>query len=829
MTATEILTTDDGTKVLRLLDEVPEILAVLDSSAHLIWANRRAEEHFGRGVGESLGMSALDIVHPDDLELALLSLETVQQKDEGNPIEIRVQVDGEWRLMEVIGRPVGWFCDGAILFSLRDLTHRRRFEVAGNDDARFRSLHHNATSIVLLVSDTGLVESASGALTRVLGHDPELVELHPLRDLVAEADRPAIDRALEAARRGATASCPITVGVNLLHRDAAEVTEFELSIVNLIDDPTVAGFVVAAHDVSARVAAERELIGTLSELREAHSLLSATLDSTANGILVVSSSRRITSYNRQFLDMWQLSEESLAGRDDIGALAAVVEQLTDPIGFLSRVDELYARPSTESSDTIHFKDGRVFERLSKPQFLAGEVVGRVWSFMDVTDQKRLEHELAHMAFHDHLTGLANRALFRDRLEQAIARSARTGKLAAVLFLDVDDFKTINDSVGHSAGDLLLLKVAERLGTCVRATDTAARLGGDEFAVLVEDVEEPGDVTRLAERILSTLREPLDIASHHLAVSVSVGITYSTSAASCDELLSNADLAMYTAKVNGKDRIVEYQPQMHTAVLARLDLEVDLRRAIVAREFEVHYQPIVDLRDGTIRGFEALARWRHPSRGLLAPSEFIEFAEDLGLIGALDHQILEQACADVRSWQASGIATPDLLLSVNLSAGEIIDPRIASIVTQALGDSSFEPVNLVLEITERVVMEDVDAAIRNLTALRALGVRIAIDDFGTGYSSLSHLERLPVDILKIDRSFLTGLGTDSATELAHVIVQLSDSLGVIPIAEGVESATQAAHLRTMGCHLAQGYFIGRPKPAEATRELLADEASGLART
>jgi diguanylate cyclase (GGDEF)-like protein/PAS domain S-box-containing protein len=825
MADSDIITRLDTSSLARMLDELPDIVVVLDASANLIWANHRAEQFFGRPLDVSIGLSGLDFVHPDDLELVLCSLETIQSKEIGAFIEIRVRSGLEWRLVELVGHPISWFSQGAILFSFRDLTARRRFEVAQNDDARFRSLYHNSTSIVLLVSSDGCIESVSGALTRMLGHDPELVEHRPLSELVAEADRPALGEALDRAIAGATASHPVTVAVNLVHRGSSDVTAFELSIVNLIEDPTVCGLVVEAHDVSARVAAESELKDALDEQRATLSLLSATLDSTSNGLLVVGADRTITSFNRQFAEMWQLPESILKSKDDAKSMAFVLDQLVDPVAFVARIDELYAHPDSESTDTIFFKDGRIFERSSKPQHLGGKAVGRVWSFFDVTDHKRLENELAHMAFHDSLTGLANRPLFRDRLEQSIARSNRTGKLVAVLYMDLDDFKAINDTMGHSAGDTLLIQVARRLETCLRPSDTAARLGGDEFAVLMEDFDGREGVMEFANRIIDELRHPIEVAAQKLLVTASIGVTYASRDAASDELLGNADLAMYTAKLRGKNRVVEFQPQMYTAVLSRLELESDLRRAIGAHEIEAHFQPIVDLRTLSIVGFEALARWRHPSKGLLPPSEFIDFAEEVGLIDSIDQAILVQACRHARSWQTDGLAPADLLISVNLSAREVVDSQIEDAITQTVQQSGFDPGNLILEITESAVMQDVDAAVRNLAALSTHGIRIAIDDFGTGYSSLSHLERLPVDILKIDRSFLARMSaSDDAADLARAIVQLAQTFGVTPIAEGVESEGQVVRLRQMGCHLAQGFHLGIPLDARATRKLLASAQS-----
>ena len=801
----------------RLLEEVPDIVVVLDGSGNLLWANLPAQEMFAQPLEEVLGTSALEFVHPDDVELALRSLESIQGKEVGNPLELRVRIGSEWRLIELVGRPVGWLEEGAIVFSLRDLTGRRRFEVARNDVGRIRSLVHNATSIILLVSASGLIESVSGAFTRNLGHDPELVEGRPLADLVAPPDRRALADAFAKALQGATATNPVTVGVGLTVHASDETVAYELSIVNLVDDATVGGLVVTAHDVSARVNAERELQSAMIELRDTFSLLNATLDSTANGILVVGRDRRIMSFNRQFAEMWQIPTEILESGDDVKAMSYVMEQLDDPETFATRIEDLYARPHAESKDTFVLKDGRVYERLSKPQLLGGAAIGRVWSFFDVSDQKRLEAELEHLAFHDHLTGLANRALFKDRLDQAVARSGRTGKYVAVLFLDVDNFKTINDSLGHSAGDQLLMGAATAIGGCLRASDTAARIGGDEFAILVEDIDSQHSVLALADRIIDALRIPIYVERQKLAVTVSMGITFGVVGDSSDELLSNADLAMYTAKLQGKNRVVQFEAHMHTAVLARLELEADIRRAVAEDEFTVYYQPIVELERSTIVGLEALVRWEHPTRGLLEPSSFIEFAEEIGLVDDIDRLVLTKACVQASRWQEAGLAPRDFRISVNLSAREVVDAGVGPRVEDTLRATGFDPVNLILEITESAVMNDMEAAIRNLNVLTALGVRIAIDDFGTGYSSLSQLERLPIDILKIDKSFLTSVvSPGDAADLARAIVQLSVTLGITAIAEGIENDAQRSCLLAMGCRLGQGYYLGRPVPRRRPR-------------
>jgi len=789
----------------------------------VLWANELAEALFGQPLTSELEISAIDLVHPDDLEIVLRSLETVQGKDIGSPLEIRAKIGESWRLIELIGTPVSWFEEGAVLFSIRDLTERRRFELARDDVARFRSLVHNATTIMMLISPSGSVVSVSGALTRMLGHDPEAVEGQPLSSIVAESDHPTLRAAIDKALRGSSAVQPVIQAVRLLRRGSREMTSFELSIVSLVDDPTVGGLVVTAHDVSARVSAEMELQNTLRDLRETFSLLNATLESTADGVLVVSTDRKISSFNSQFAQMWKLPTRLIAARDDVRLIEFVTDQLVDPDAFTTRVDELYAHPDVESSDTLEFNDGRVFHRYSKPQFVSGAIVGRVWSFSDITEQKRLENDLAHLAFHDALTGLANRALFQDRVNQAIARAERSNRLVAVMILDLDNFKKINDSLGHAAGDELLKTVATNLVTILRRSDTAARLGGDEFAVLVEDISSRGEVIGLAERIMRTLRMPVTIGTQELTTTVSIGITFGIRDYTSDQLLRNADLAMYLAKGKGKDRYEEFQDQMHVAVVERLELEADLRRAVLENEMCLHYQPIFDLGSGAIVGFEALVRWQHPTQGLLPPMAFVPFAEEIGLIHLIDRFVLTQACTQARSWQSQGLASPALLMSVNLSARELGDSSIRDSVSLSLLETGFDPANLIIEITESALMRDLDATVRNLKSLKSLGLRIAVDDFGTGYSSFSHLEQLPIDILKVDRSFVANVAhmkiESGRASLTPAIVQLAHTLGLLPIAEGVEQPEQVPSLRDLDCNLAQGYHLGMPLSAPETEELL----------
>lgn len=377
---------DSPDAVSGLLAELPDAVIVLDPLGELKWGNRAAERLFGRSFHESIGLAALDLVHPDDLEFVLRSLASVQGKEVGTLIEVRVMTSTGWRLVEVVGAPVTWMGEAAVLFSLRDLTARRRFEVARNEEARLRLLVQNAAAATLLVSPTGFVESVSAALTRLLGHDPELVEHRPLAELVAESDRPALAAALRQASQGATAAAPVIVRLRLLRHASTETVPFELTLVNLVDDPVVGAFVVSAHDITARVTAELELGKALS-------LLTATLESTADGLLVVDTAGRISSFNHRFAEMWGLPGPLLEAGEAAAAVSFVLDQLAAPEEFQSKLDELYANAEAESNDTLYFKDGRVFERFSRPQRVDGGVVGRVFSFYDVTDRKRAEEDL----------------------------------------------------------------------------------------------------------------------------------------------------------------------------------------------------------------------------------------------------------------------------------------------------------------------------------------------------------------------------------------------------------------------------------------------------
>jgi diguanylate cyclase (GGDEF)-like protein len=433
--------------------------------------------------------------------------------------------------------------------------------------------------------------------------------------------------------------------------------------------------------------------------------------------------------------------------------------------------------------------------------------------------KRLD-QLARQAFRDSLTSMPNRALFMDRLSHALTRTERRGEQLAVLFLDLDRFKVVNDSLGHSVGDQLLVGVSQRLAACLRPEDTIARLGGDEFAILLEDVKDDRAPTSVADRLTTELQQPFKVEGREVIITVSIGIAMSTAKRMTPEdILRDADLAMYHAKGKGKARYEVFDKSMNAPAQERMDLELDLRNAVTRGEFTLHYQPVVDLPTGRITEVEALVRWKHPQRGLLFPADFVGLSEETGLIVPLGRWVLHEACRQTRQWQLASSSVP-LAISVNISARQLQQPGLVEEIGAVLRDTRLDPSTLRLEITETVVMHDAPATLAKLEALKALGVQLAIDDFGTGYSSLGYLKRFPVDTLKIDRSFVKGIGgnvEDSA--IVRAVITVAKSLNLSVTAEGIETAEQLEHLRALGCDHGQGYFFAKPLTSDRVPALL----------
>jgi diguanylate cyclase (GGDEF)-like protein/PAS domain S-box-containing protein len=503
------------------------------------------------------------------------------------------------------------------------------------------------------------------------------------------------------------------------------------------------------------------------------------------------------------------------------------EQLLEP-GEEGRLLHLLADRSPGAEPQVlecglRHRDGSVrqFEILYTDLIDDENVRGIVLNGRDVSERKAFEEQLAHQAFHDPVTSLANRALFAERVRHAVARARREAAGLAVLFLDLDDFKTVNDSLGHAAGDAVLRDVAKRLDACVRASDTAARFGGDEFAVLLEDITSAQEAADTAERILESLAVPLFLDGKEIYIGSSVGISIvgGDATADADELIRNADAAMYIAKRDGKGGYRIFEPAMHEGVLERLELRADLQRAMAGGQLELHYQPVVRLADGMVTGVEALLRWRHPERGIVPPDVFIPLAEEMGLIVPIGRWVIREACRQARQMQTLLPAEPPLTMAVNLSVKQLQHSDIAADVADALAESGLSASCLTLEITETVMMTDTETSLQRLNDLKRLGVRLAMDDFGTGYSSLSYLSRLPVDVIKMDRSFLSAGASPQTSALASAVVGLGETLQLEVVAEGIEYEEQWSGLRELGCDLGQGFLFARPMDAPSALEYL----------
>jgi diguanylate cyclase (GGDEF)-like protein/PAS domain S-box-containing protein len=517
---------------------------------------------------------------------------------------------------------------------------------------------------------------------------------------------------------------------------------------------------------------------------------------------------------------------SLAARND----KAVVELIhpDDSEWLNALLERLSATPGSVSGGEVRMRhaDGRWrwVELVGTNLMNDPDVRGIVLNCRDVTDRRTLEDQLRHQAFHDPLTNLANRPLLVDRIEHELeARPLESPAVTAVLLMDLDDFKTVNDSLGHVAGDELLAAVADRVRATLRGRDTAARIGGDEFGILVRTGER-AEVEAIAERMLAAVREPIDIGDHRLTVAASIGIVFAEGrGASADELLRSADVAMYMAKARGKGRAVVFESSMHDAAVRRLRLKADLEHGLEAGQFHLLYQPIVDLATEAPVGIEALLRWNHPS-WMIGPAEFIPFAEETGMIIPLGRWVLEEACRHAVALDATP-AGRGLDVSVNVSTVQLARPDFADEVSRVLKASGLDPSRLIVELTESVLLERDGAAMTSLTRLHELGIRLAIDDFGTGYSSLSYLQDLPIDILKIDLSFVAALDTGrEAPAVVRSIIRLAGTLGLHTVAEGIERPEQAGRLRTLGADYGQGFHYAPPLGEEELAAYLREKAT-----
>ena len=566
-----------------------------------------------------------------------------------------------------------------------------------------------------------------------------------------------------------------------------------------------------AHERAMRNAELRAVVG---ELEVQNARFAAALENMSQGLCFFDGRQRLIICNRRYAEMYKIAPDELKSGME---LREIVDRRFEAGTFpaMTRAEYLAWRDqiavsSTPNTSVVELRDGRIFAIRHQPMPDGGWVS----THEDITEQRRAETRIAHMARHDALTGLANRVLLRERLEEALWRSRRADP-CAVLCLDLDQFKSVNDTQGHPIGDALLRAVAGRMRQLARETDMIARLGGDEFAIVQESVRQPADATALAQRLIEALGQPFDLDGQPVTTGASIGVAIAPAdGADADTLLKNADIALYRAKAEGRHRYCFFAPEMDALMQARRTLEHDLRRAVTRGEFELHYQPIIHLESRTVSGFEALVRWCHPTRGLVSPAEFVPVAEEVGLITRIDEWVLTAACREAASW-ANG-----LTVAVNISPAHFRQGGVVAAVAAALASAHLAPPRLEIEITESLMIEDSEATVSALRRLRSLGVRISMDDFGTGYSSLGYLRNFRFDKIKIDQSFIRELPLrPDSIAIVRAVTGLCSSLGMSTTAEGVETEAQLAAASAEHCTEVQGFLFSRPRPASEIPALL----------
>ena len=702
----------------------------------------------------------------------------------------------------------------------RSTSARERVESDLRHSARrFEALVRHASDIIIVVDEAGQLQYVSPAFERVLGKSREDFGARPAVDLMHPDDLARM------RSRPSGDSSNVDVGqrteLRLQHADGAW-RWFEATLTDHRADPDIRGLVSNLHDITDRKHSEEAL-------REAHERFQSAFENAPIGMAMADLDGVILRANpalgrilgRNAGDLRGQNIDAFTHADDRDVSNAEWARLVSGESKSYRIEKRY-RHADGHDVWASVNVSGVRDHEGKLLYLIGQVE-------DVTESRALRERLAQAAIHDPLTSLPNRELFMDRLETSLRLASRDRRCVVVMFLDLDRFKLINDSLGHDVGDQILCAVADRLRSVMLAGDTLARFGGDEFTVLCPAVHDEKGALQVAERLVGAMADPIVLSSGELFVSLSVGMALSGGdTVSGAMLLRNADVAMYQATERGPAHIEIYREANESQVISRLRTSNELHRAIERNELELHYQPVVDLHTETLVGMEALVRWRHPTRGLLTPCEFIPLAEDSGLIAPVGAWVLNEACRQVAEWTARAKSDYDqarLNISVNVSALQLDEPGFPQLVAEAIETSGVLADRLWLEITESALMRDPDDAVLVLQTLRNLGLHLEIDDFGTGYSSLSYLQRLPVETLKIDRSFVDEMDRDAGSvAIVAAIIGLGKSLGLSVIAEGVERAAVAAKLKTLGCYLAQGYLYGAPLPASALGYFPADDLS-----
>jgi len=695
------------------------------------------------------------------------------------------------RAMETLAHEAG------LALESRELTERLHRD---RSDRRFRSLVQNSQDLIFIMDEHGRILFSTPSVEEILGYPEELVAVLDPTTVIHPDD---LAGATEVMRNALTGESSTHCEVRLL--DATGTYRwFEAYARDLRDNPEIRGLVLNARHISDRKAAEARLARSEARFR-------ALVQNSTDVVAVADDRGEFTYLSPSITPMLGYEPDELVGTRLLDLLAS--DELEMAHAFSTMIDEPFDRRHAEAR--VVAKDGarHVIEMTISDLRHDPVVRGIVLNARDISDRKALEHDLRHQAMHDDLTGLGNRSMFSLQVAKALDRvGSRSGSLA-VLFIDLDDFKTINDSLGHAVGDELLKAVAQRLRTSLRSTDIATRLGGDEFVLLLEPADDETEVLKVAERILEVVRQPVVVGDRTITATASIGIAINHGRwMSAEVLLRNADMAMYLAKERGKARFELFEEQMHAEVSERLELKADLSNAVDLDQLLLYYQPIVDLERGQLEGVEALLRWAHPERGLLAPNIFIPLAEESGLIVSIGTWVLDRACRQLVDWSHNNGQGSNLSMTVNISVRQLEQPDFVDMVEATCRRRGVAPERLTLEITESTLMDDTELMARRLQELHEVGVRLAIDDFGTGYSSLGYVRRYPFDVLKIDRSFVAGIGHAHDDEVVRAILDLAKTIGVRTIAEGIESAQQLEFLTLLGCDAGQGFYFSKPVPA-----------------
>lgn len=792
-----------------------ESLVVVDEDGQIIYLGGPSVTSLGVSAdlfpGESI-MLIINAAHRDDRDRVLAEYERISREPGVRSIiQARfAHADGSWRWLEVSSRNL--FYDETInglVINVRDITSEKaatsELRVSGD---RFRFLAESSHEGLIVFDRSGNIVYFGGPPIGVLGNvTATQVGLHFV-DLISAVD-PDYESLIEDTyeRVMAVPKSDVTIEARFRHADGSWAW-LEIVFRNLFDEPAVSGLVVNVRNVTARKTIEFELQIASDRSR----FLS---ESSLDGVVLIGADHKITYRGGP-----SISALGQATKDILGvSIYSLIDRVhpDDKQQVTDEHERVMTEPRSNGSVEARFRhiDGswRWLSLTMANLFHEEAVGGLLANIRDVTAQKEAEAELEHQALHDSLTSLPNRALLLDRLEHALARTGRRGGLVGLLFLDLDRFKNINDTLGHNAGDQLLVGVAERLCKVVRDSDTLARLGGDEFVVLGEDVSSTEELFTLAERMLDSLGSAVRIGDREFFTTASIGIAVALDGDhDASTLMRNADAAMYRAKQDGRNRIEAFDQALQVRLEHRISTETALRGAVQRSELQMHYQPIVNISTSEIVGVEALIRWHHPTRGLVLPDEFIPIAEETDLIRTIGEWVAMQTCMQVTEWERRlGV---ELDLAINISARQLVSANLPETIAEVLSASGLEPTKLCLEITETALIDQPDIAVANLLTIRNMGVEVALDDFGTGYASLAYLRTLPITQIKVDRSFTSGLMTRPSDKvIVESTIALAHGLGLVVVGEGVETQAQMDVLRDLGCDFAQGYFLGRPESPE----------------